>query len=58
MATDFAYVYNYALGSMITNMRELIGVNKSSDFASFYAKNEKMYNISLKRLIESMREGE
>ncbi len=56
MTTDFAYIYNYAMGNMIISLRDLIGIDKSTDFASHYAKNEKKYEDSLAKLIDAIRE--
>ncbi len=56
MTTDFAYIYNYALNSMVVSLRDLIGVQKSTDFSSHYAKNEQKYGDSLEKLIASIME--
>ena len=56
MTTDFAYIYNYAMGNMIISLRDLIGIDKSTDFASHYAKNEKKYEDSLAKLIDAIQE--
>lgn len=56
MTTDFAYIYNYAMGNMIISLRDLIGIDKSTDFASHYAKNEKKYEDSLAKMIDAIRE--
>ena len=56
MTTDFAYIYNYAMGNMIISLRDLIGIDKSTDFASHYAKNEKKYEDSLAKLINAIQE--
>lgn len=55
MTTDFAYIYNYGMSNMLISLRDLIGVSKSTDFASTYAKNEKAYQQSLDELIEAIR---
>ena len=54
MTTDFAYIYNYGMSNMMLSLRDLIGISKSTDFASTYAKQEKAYNKVLGRLIEAM----
>ncbi len=54
MTTDFAYIYNYGMSNMMLSLRDLIGVSKSTDFASTYAKQEKAYNKVFGRLIEAM----
>ena len=54
MTTDFAYIYNYGMSNMMLSLRDLIGVSKSTDFASTFAKSEKAYNKVLSRLIEGM----
>ena len=56
MTTDFAYIYNYAMGNMIISLRDLIGIKRSTDFVSHYAKNEMKYEDSLARLIDAIRE--
>ena len=58
MKTDFAYIYNYGLSNMMLSLRDLIGVTKSTDFASSYKKSEKMYNKVFDKLLNSIREGE
>ncbi len=54
MTTDFAYIYNYGMSNMMISLRDLIGVSKSTDFASTYAKQEKAYNKVLGKLVEAM----
>ncbi len=54
VSTDFAYVYNYAISGIITSLRDVVGVNKSADFASHYAKNNKVYTKSFEKLINSV----
>ena len=54
MTTDFAYIYNYGMSNMMLSLRDLIGISKSTDFASTYKKSEKAYNKVLGRLIEAM----
>lgn len=49
--TDFAFIYNYALGGVGLIERDLMG-GKKADFASIYAKNEKTYIKKLNELIE------
>jgi len=49
--TDFAFIYNYALGGVGLIERDLMG-GKKADFASFYAKKEKTYQKKLNELIE------
>lgn len=49
--TDFAFIYNYALGGVGLIERDLIG-GKKSDFASMYAKKEKTYEKKLAELID------
>lgn len=56
-STDFAYVYNYAISGIITNLRDLVGVKQSADFASHYAKNTKVYNKSFEKLLASMKDS-
>ena len=56
MTTDFAYTYNYAMGNMIISLRDLIGIKRSTDFVSHYAKNEMKYEDSLAKLIDAIRE--
>ena len=55
MTTDFAYIYNYGMSNMMISLRDLIGISKSTDFASTYAKQEKAYNKVLGRLIEAIK---
>ncbi|MDR9824647.1 hypothetical protein RCJ22_03390, partial [Vibrio sp. FNV 38] len=38
MTTDFGYIYNYGMSNMMLSLRDLIGVTKSTDFASAYKK--------------------
>lgn len=54
MTTDFAYIYNYGMSNMMLSLRDLIGISKSTDFASTFAKSEKAYNKVLGRLVEAM----
>ena len=54
MTTDFAYIYNYGMSNMMISLRDLIGVSKSTDFASSFAKQEKAYNKVLSKLVEAM----
>ena len=49
--TDFAFIYNYALGGVGLIERDLMG-GKKSDFASMYAKKEKTYEKKLNELID------
>jgi len=49
--TDFAFIYNYALGGVGLIERDLMG-GKKSDFASMYAKKEKTYIKKLNELID------
>lgn len=56
ITTDFSYVYNYALGNFFLGLRDLIGVNKSADFASYYKKLEKVSNKSFEKLLKEMSE--
>ena len=58
MKTDFAYIYNYGMSNMMLSLRDLIGVSKSTDFASTFKKSEKVYNKVFSKLVESIREGE
>lgn len=58
MTTDFAYIYNYGMNNMMISLRNLIGVSKSTDFASTYAKNEQSYNQAMADLMEAMRTEE
>ena len=58
MKTDFAYIYNYGMSNMMLSLRDLIGVAKSTDFASTFKKSEKVYNKVFSKLVESIREGE
>ena len=58
LTTDFAYIYNYGMSNMMLSLRDLIGVAKSTDFASSYKKSEKMYNKVFAKLLDSIREGE
>ncbi len=58
MTTDFAYIYNYGMSNMMLSLRDLIGVTKSTDFASAYKKSEKVYNKVFDKLLTSIREGE
>ena len=55
MTTDFAYIYNYAISNMMCSVRDLIGISKSSDFASEFARNEKVYNKTFNKLIAAIR---
>lgn len=48
--TDFAYIYNYALGNIGLVMRDLMG-GKKSDFASHYATIEKSVMTKLDELV-------
>lgn len=56
MTTDFAYIYNYGLSNMMCSVRDLIGISKSSDFASEFARNEKAYNKTFGKLVAAIRE--
>lgn len=56
VCTDFTYFYNYALGAMLTSLRELIGVKKSTDFLSSFKSNEKSYLTSMENLIKAISE--
>ena len=58
MTTDFAYIYNYGMSNMMLSLRDLIGVAKSTDFASSYKKSEKVYNKVFEKLLNSIREGD
>lgn len=58
MTTDFAYIYNYGMSNMMLSLRDLIGVTKSTDFASSYKKSEKIYNKVFDKLLNSIREGD
>ncbi|MBQ3707777.1 MAG: hypothetical protein II889_07700, partial [Clostridia bacterium] len=58
LTTDFAYIYNYGMSNMMLSLRDLIGVAKSTDFASSYKKSEKMYTKVFAKLLDSIREGE
>ncbi|MHB1152127.1 MAG: hypothetical protein ACYCWE_09475 [Eubacteriales bacterium] len=49
--TDFAYIYNYALGNIGLVMRDLMG-GKKSDFASHYAKIETSVQTKLDALVD------
>ncbi len=56
MTTDFMYIYNYALSACyLNNSRELIGSQKSMDFASNYKKTEKQVNKLMEKLIASIK---
>lgn len=55
MTTDFAYIYNYGMSNMMISLRDLIGVSKSTDFASTFAKSEKAYNKVFGKLVEAIR---
>lgn len=57
MTTDFAYIYNYGMSNMMLSLRNTIGVDKDTNFASKYAAGEKSYLSSLDKLIEAMRAG-
>lgn len=53
MTTDFAYIFNSSLGGIATDIgRELIGNEKSKNFASLYKENEDKYTVKLKKLCE------
>ena len=58
MTTDFVYIYNYGMSNMMLSLRDLIGVSKSTDFASSYKKGEKMYNKVFDKMLKSIREGD
>lgn len=49
--TDFAFIYNYALGGVGLIERDLMS-GKKADFSSFYAKKEKTYEKKLAELID------
>ena len=55
MTTDFGYIYNYGMSNMMLSLRDLIGVSKSTDFASTYKRSEKAYNKVFGRLVEAIR---
>ena len=55
MTTDFAYIYNYGMSNMMISLRDLIGVSKSTDFASTYAKSEKAYNKVFQKLVDAIK---
>ena len=55
MTTDFGYIYNYGMSNMMLSLRDLIGVSKSTDFASTYKKSEKAYNKVFGRLVEAIK---
>jgi hypothetical protein len=55
--TDFAYIYNYALGNIGLVMRELMA-GKNADFASHYARIEKSVQANLDKLIDLYMEVE
>ena len=58
MTTDFAYIYNYGISNMMCSVRDLIGISKSADFASEFARNEKAYNKTFGKLVKAIREEE
>jgi hypothetical protein len=53
---NFAYVYNYSIGSPWAVMRDLM-LKKSGDFASWYDKNEPKIQIAITKLIDKMEES-
>ena len=53
---NFAYVYNYSIGSPWAVMRDLI-LKKSGDFASWYDKNEPKIQLAIEKLIKKMEES-
>jgi hypothetical protein len=52
---DFGFVNSCSLNNILTIFRDLPN-NKSSDFASYYAKNEKLYQQGLDNLIAAYKE--
>jgi hypothetical protein len=50
----FAQVYNESIGGPWNVMRELVGYNQSSNFASWFNKNEARLTRSLEKFIEKM----
>ena len=53
MTTDFAYIFNSALGGIALDFgRDLIGNDKSKNFSSLYTKKEKSYINKMKNLRE------
>ena len=53
---NFAYVYNYSIGSPWAVMRDLM-LKKSNNFASWYEKNEPKIIIAIDKLIAKMEES-
>jgi len=55
LKTDFSYIYSSALSGLVTtNIRDLIGAQKSADFVSSYMSNEQTYLSGLEDLIEAV----
>lgn len=55
ITTEFSYVYNYALGSIICDLRN-IGLESTFNFASYYAKKDKVFKKSFEKLLKQMNE--
>ena len=53
ITTDFGYVYNYEMGSVIVGLRDC-ALQNSFNFSSFYASVEKKMNKQYTKLLEAM----